>query len=164
MSARLCLGSHYAHNAFLMRVHNLIPAGGMPTSLTEACWIIMIRRSGYLWSLLVCPSVPFCAGLKDYKVLKTTQSGYVGYLRDKYTLLPETEDRIAATSITATWRCPIFSIPDFLTPASQSAHRQCPSVSSCTSALRILSLRRPVSLRDGFPRDYCLTELAYRMQ
>ncbi|CAL5225692.1 g8557 [Coccomyxa viridis] len=44
------------------------------------------------------------AGLKDYKVLKTTQSGYVGYLRDMYTLLPETEDRIAATSITATWR------------------------------------------------------------
>ena len=37
-------------------------------------------------------------------MLKTTQSGYVGYLRDKYTLLPETEDRIAATSITATWR------------------------------------------------------------
>ena len=37
-------------------------------------------------------------------MLKTTQSGYVGYLKDEFTLLPETTDRIAATSITATWR------------------------------------------------------------
>ena len=37
-------------------------------------------------------------------MLKTTQSGYVGYLKDKFTLLPETTDRIAATSISATWR------------------------------------------------------------
>ena len=28
----------------------------------------------------------------------------MGYLKDKFTLLPETTDRIAATSITATWR------------------------------------------------------------
>ena len=37
-------------------------------------------------------------------MLKTTQSGYVGYLKDKYTLLPETTERMAATSITASWR------------------------------------------------------------
>lgn len=63
--------------------------------------------SGYLGKGLCLHSQhpPPSAGLKDYKVLKTTQSGYVGYLRDKYTLLPETTDRIAATSITATWRC-----------------------------------------------------------
>ncbi|EIE26572.1 urate oxidase II [Coccomyxa subellipsoidea C-169] len=44
------------------------------------------------------------AGLKGYKVLKTTQSGYEGYLHDQYTLLPETRDRIMATSIAATWK------------------------------------------------------------
>ena len=49
-------------------------------------------------------SSAMCTGVKDYKVLKSTQSGYEGYLRDQYTLLPETRDRIAATSITATWR------------------------------------------------------------
>lgn len=48
--------------------------------------------------------VSVSAGVKGYKVLKTTQSGYVGYLKDKFTLLPETTDRIAATSISATWR------------------------------------------------------------
>lgn len=38
------------------------------------------------------------------KVLKTTQSGYTGFLHDEYTVLPDTTDRIAATSVTATWK------------------------------------------------------------
>ncbi len=44
------------------------------------------------------------AGLQDLTVLKSTQSGFVGYPKDKYTTLPETEDRILATSVTAKWR------------------------------------------------------------
>jgi hypothetical protein len=43
-------------------------------------------------------------GVKDFKVLKTTQSGYEGYLKDQYTLLGETRERMMATSMTATWR------------------------------------------------------------
>lgn len=54
------------------------------------------------------------AGLKDLKVLKTTQSGYSGFLHDKYTTLPDASDRIVATSVTATWR---YSRP----PASYDA-------------------------------------------
>ena len=46
-----------------------------------------------------------CAGVKGLKVLKTTQSGYEGFLHDKYTLLKDTKERIVATSITSTWRC-----------------------------------------------------------
>lgn len=38
------------------------------------------------------------------QVLKTTQSGYSGFLHDKYTTLPDASDRIVATSVTATWR------------------------------------------------------------
>lgn len=46
-----------------------------------------------------------CAtGVRDLKVLKTTQSGYEGYLRDQYTLLPETRERMMATSVSATWK------------------------------------------------------------
>lgn len=37
-------------------------------------------------------------------MLKTTQSGYEGYLKDQYTLLAETRERMMATSMTATWR------------------------------------------------------------
>jgi urate oxidase len=44
------------------------------------------------------------SGIRGWKVLKTTQSGYEGYLKDKYTMLPETNDRIVATEVTATWK------------------------------------------------------------
>jgi urate oxidase len=44
------------------------------------------------------------AGLKGLTVLKTTQSGFVGYPRDRYTSLKETTDRILATDVTARWR------------------------------------------------------------
>ncbi|WP_127795139.1 factor-independent urate hydroxylase [Agromyces sp. LHK192] len=44
------------------------------------------------------------AGLKDLTVLKTTGSGFEGYPRDRYTTLPETTDRILATSVSTRWR------------------------------------------------------------
>ncbi|XP_063966794.1 uricase-like [Lytechinus pictus] len=44
------------------------------------------------------------SGLKDLKVLKTTQSGFVGFIKDKYTSLPEVTDRLFSTSIYARWR------------------------------------------------------------
>jgi urate oxidase len=37
-------------------------------------------------------------------VLKTTQSGYAGFLRCPLTVLPEVHERMLATSVTATWR------------------------------------------------------------
>jgi urate oxidase len=43
------------------------------------------------------------SGLTNLVVLKTTDSGFAGFPRDRYTTLPETEDRILATSVTATW-------------------------------------------------------------
>jgi urate oxidase len=36
-------------------------------------------------------------------VLKTTDSGFAGFPRDRFTTLPDTDDRILATSLTATW-------------------------------------------------------------
>lgn len=44
------------------------------------------------------------AGLKELTVLKTTQSGFEGYPRDRFTTLPETRDRILATDVAARWR------------------------------------------------------------
>lgn len=43
------------------------------------------------------------SGVVDLIVLKTTKSGFVGYLKDQYTTLPETTDRVFATSIKANW-------------------------------------------------------------
>ena len=44
------------------------------------------------------------AGLEGLSVLKTTRSGFSGFLRDRFTTLPETEDRILATEVRARWR------------------------------------------------------------
>jgi urate oxidase len=44
------------------------------------------------------------SGLADLSVLKTTDSAFTGFPRDEYTTLPETSDRILATSVAATWK------------------------------------------------------------
>jgi urate oxidase len=44
------------------------------------------------------------AGIEDLTVMKTSKSGFVGFPRDRYTTLPEVDDRIMATRISATWR------------------------------------------------------------
>jgi urate oxidase len=44
------------------------------------------------------------SGLDDLVVLKSTGSEFHGFPRDRYTTLPETEDRILATAVTARWR------------------------------------------------------------
>jgi urate oxidase len=43
------------------------------------------------------------AGIDGLVVLKTTGSGWEGYLHDEYTSLAETDDRIMATEISARW-------------------------------------------------------------
>ena len=43
------------------------------------------------------------AGIEDLTVLKTTRSAFAGFERDRYTTLADTDDRIMATRITATW-------------------------------------------------------------
>src|SRR5579863_7008586 len=43
------------------------------------------------------------SGLADLSLLKTTGSGWSGFLRDGFTTLPETDDRILATDLSAMW-------------------------------------------------------------
>jgi urate oxidase len=49
------------------------------------------------------------AGVEDLVVMKTTRSAFSGFPRDPYTTLPETDDRLMATKITAIWR---YGSPD----------------------------------------------------
>jgi urate oxidase len=44
------------------------------------------------------------SGLRNLVVMKTTDSGFSGFPRDAYTTLPDTSDRILATSMTASWQ------------------------------------------------------------
>jgi urate oxidase len=43
------------------------------------------------------------AGVGDLTVMKTTRSAFAGFDRDRYTTLPEVQDRLMATKVRATW-------------------------------------------------------------
>lgn len=43
------------------------------------------------------------AGIEDLLILKSRESAFEGYIKDQYTTLPETRDRIFATVVKATW-------------------------------------------------------------
>lgn len=45
------------------------------------------------------------SGLDGLLVLKTTDSGWANFVRDQYTTLPDTHDRIFATVVSARWTC-----------------------------------------------------------
>ena len=48
-------------------------------------------------------SVTITSGIRNLLVLKTTGSAFRGYLKDKYTTLKETDDRILATNAEISW-------------------------------------------------------------
>jgi urate oxidase len=43
------------------------------------------------------------AGVSDLVILKSARSAFAGFPRDEYTTLPESTDRLLATSLTSTW-------------------------------------------------------------
>ncbi len=65
-----------------------------------------MQPGGEQWTTVVTRDAggsQVASGLANLVVLKTTDSAFSGFPRDEYTTLPETEDRILATSITAVW-------------------------------------------------------------
>lgn len=60
------------------------------------------------------------AGVEDLIVLKTTRSSFSGFPRDAFTTLLETDDRMAATKITAVWT---YGSPDVEADVSFEAIR-----------------------------------------
>ena len=66
-----------------------------------------IQPGGEAWTAVVThdqAGTHVSSGLTDLVVLKTTDSAFSGFPRDAFTTLPQTDDRILATSVTATWR------------------------------------------------------------
>jgi urate oxidase len=64
------------------------------------------QAGGEQWTSVVTrdrDGTAIVSGLTGLVILKTTNSGFSGFPRDQYTTLPETEDRILATSLTASW-------------------------------------------------------------
>jgi urate oxidase len=66
-----------------------------------------VRRGGEVRTVeadVSAAGVRVASGLTDMVVLKSTGSEFKGFLRDEYTTLPDADDRILATSLTASWR------------------------------------------------------------
>ena len=79
---------------------NRITVGGRPHPHA------FVHRGGEAWTTTVTrdrEGLALSCGLTDLVVLKTRDSAFEGYPRDEFTTLPETRDRILATSITAVW-------------------------------------------------------------
>jgi len=71
-------------------------------------------RSGELVRTAVVTSAAdgdvYEAGLRELTVMKSGRSGFSGFPRDRFTTLRETDDRIMATKLRATWR---YALPSF---------------------------------------------------
>jgi urate oxidase len=66
-----------------------------------------VQPGGEQWTVLVVRDhggTHITSGLTNLIVLKTAHSGFAGFPRDEYTTLAETDDRLLATSVTASWR------------------------------------------------------------
>ncbi|MDQ4120281.1 MAG: urate oxidase [Acidobacteriota bacterium] len=61
------------------------------------------------------------SGIEDLIALKTTKSGFVGFIKDRYTTLPETTDRIFCTAVKANW---LYSDPNAATAEIRRRARQ----------------------------------------
>ena len=64
---------------------------------TRTCAVTVEGRDSYR-------RVHVLSGLTDLTVLKSTGSEFKGFLKDRFTTLAETDDRVLATSLTAWWR------------------------------------------------------------
>jgi urate oxidase len=66
-----------------------------------------VRRGGEVRTTIVtveADATSVVSGIRDLTMLKSTGSEFRGYLKDEYTTLAETHDRVLATSLTAHWR------------------------------------------------------------
>ena len=102
------LADHFAGKPAVERVRigvtehrwERLPAGGGPSPHA------FVQGGSEQWTAVVTrdrQGVRIVSGLTGLVVLKTAESAFSGFPRDEFTTLPDTEDRILATSITASW-------------------------------------------------------------
>jgi urate oxidase len=77
--------------------------------------VAQITFDGEKWQVI--------SGLKDLVVMNSTNSEFWGYVKDKYTTLPEAYDRILATQVSARWRY-AWSGDDELMPDWETSYEQ----------------------------------------
>jgi urate oxidase len=83
---------------------NRIPVEGEPHSHSFVAAGSDLRVAEVVVDAGAEPGEWVLSGIKDLIVLKTTGSEFSGFIRDEYTTLAETDDRILSTSVNARWR------------------------------------------------------------
>ncbi|MFE1601766.1 factor-independent urate hydroxylase [Methylobacterium sp. ID0610] len=81
------------------------------------------------------------SGLSDFTFLKTTESGWANYVKDPYTTIRETHDRLAASSMEASW---LWSRPPAAYPAANARILE--------SLLRVFATTYSHSIQDSLYR------------
>jgi urate oxidase len=113
----LDLGRHF--------VDDIEPVDGARIEVDEYAWdrVVVggqehdhawVRRGGEVRTTIVtveADSTWVVSGVRDLTMLKSTGSEFRGYLKDEYTTLAETHDRVLATSLTARWRYAGIDLP-----------------------------------------------------
>jgi urate oxidase len=101
---------------------------GVRVAITEYPWTRIIvdgeehdhafvRGSGERTALVsgTSDALQVSAGIDDLLILKSTNSGWEKFYREQYTVLPDANDRILATMLTATWNYGSATDLDFST-------------------------------------------------
>ena len=81
--------------------------GSSSTPGTGSANHAFVRRGGEVRTCVVTvgrDETHVLSGLQDLVLLKSTDSEFKGFLKDEFTTLAETDDRILATSLVAEWR------------------------------------------------------------
>jgi urate oxidase len=113
----LALGRHF--------VDDVEPVTGARIEIDEYAWDRItvaggehdhawVRRGGEVRTatvLVEADDVTVVSGLRDLTLLKSTGSEFAGFLKDGYTTLAETHDRVLATSLVARWRYAGIELP-----------------------------------------------------
>ncbi|KAM4640834.1 uricase-like isoform 2-T2 [Discoglossus pictus] len=96
--------------------------------IQEAPWKRMEKNGvGHVHSFIYSPEgVHFCeveqkqadlpviySGIKELRILKTTQSGFEGFLKDRFTTLPEVRDRCFSSIVNCKWKYATSKVVDF---------------------------------------------------
>ena len=97
------------------RVWQHMDLGGQPapTSFTSAG-----KATPFTSVIGTANGMEVTSGIRDLIILKTSGSAFEGYLKDEFTTLPETNDRLLATSLIGTWVYR-FTPPDYNVVNSQ---------------------------------------------
>ena len=102
------LAEHFAGKPLVSRVHvaaaehrwEPLSVGGRPHPHA------FVQPGGEQWTATATWDARGCevtSGLANLVVMKTTDSAFAGFPRDELTTLPDADERILATSVTATW-------------------------------------------------------------